>query len=1583
MSEFEVNLNKLENSVTEFNTIKNEINSILDEIQTVENSLNNFSGSYLKTLKSKIKVLLSSVNNGKEDIASLSLSLQNIISIYRNSENTLTNGTSKNFNLILNVIIQRLRNILRNLFHNGGGDSSDNNEFDGDPVNVNNGNYVDRVEELSFPNGIKLSFERYYNSLYLQYGRMGFGWSHNYEIKIEVQDEELIVSWGNGFVEVFEKTDGDIYKSRFGSFDYIESSSDGFVYNKSAELKYHFDKSGNLIKITDLNGNFVSFTYNENDILIKAEDNFENFIEYEYNENNLLTGIKDSAERRVQMEYEGVSYLAEVVSASGITKKYSYNESDRLSAISDADNSVMFEIFYDESGRTTKQIFADRSEMNYSYDGNRITFEDRNCEKTTYVSDDKLRNIQTDYENGSETFVYNAKNQRIRFKDRMGFEFERNFDSNGNITYFKDALGYETNFEYNKLNKLVSKSDETGAVKYEYDDCGNVTKFTDTLGHITLMEYQQYGLLKKVIQADGSQINFEYDNKGNISSHINFDGGKTCFEYDAAGRMTKETDANGNITRFIYKNEKIDTVINPTGLERKYFYDKKMNLIKVIDFDGYEECKEYDILNRVIKSADKSGNVTQFEYDSRSNISKIIYPDGSFSANKYDLLNRLSETEFSNGMTIRYEYDKNGNCVSKDNGEFRQTFEYDALGRLTSFVDNNGQKVDVVLDSRGKVKEKTFSDNRKYVYEYDSEGNCISSIDGKGRKQTFEYGPLNKLTKATDNLNNVKEYSYYPGGALKSVLNPDGSGVEFEYDKNGNLLKRRYSTGHETVFAYDALDRIISVRQGDNVTTYEYDSSGNVSSEIDARGNQTKYNYSPINKLEQVTNSFGVATDYEFDAMGQLINIRSSESAFGDNDGYLIRYSRNDVGLIESIVYPNGVKQNYKYDKYGKVTEYTDEDNNVTNYKYSPSGMLTDVSYSDGNHAEYEYDGFGHIISAANESGKTKIVYDDFGKIVSIENDNGLILKNEWNDEGLKNKTVYPNGEEISYKYDNLNRIKAICGDAGFFEFEYDESGRLSKRKMPDDITESYSYNKSGSLESIDYVAQNKKCSLRYRYDEAGNRIEKTEITDSVSDSQFRTEYGYDKLNRIVYAKTGDDVTTFEYDDYGNLILKKQNGFEISYEYNGQNQLIYSSENGGTTYSYDNRGNMISVSDSEKELHFSYNAANKLEKVYDGNGKEKKYFYDAFGNLTKTISENGSHKNYIYSINEKAECELVAVYDGTDNRNIIRSNSVLGSLLNGKLSYYLNDELGSIKFRSDESGNISAQNKYDVFGLPSETELSDGEFGFTGLLYDSFGEFYHTGTRKYFPRICRFGSRDSNNYIRIKNPQSVNLYQYCLNNPVIYIDPNGTDCYIYYLPEWEHEAINDRNQLAREYGLDKSQVHLIKLTDNDSFTDSWNAMGTENGKKVDIDAVVINSHANPHVLAGGNFSIDASDVANLDNKDVGMLTLYGCNAGHADYADENMAAAFARKVNGAPVLASDGTVYSGSSFLNLTNRNYSSKADEHFRNWAESDRDNRGWLVYQYDGNSVEITEDYGKKYSITEMARKLKKVKKKEICPR
>ena len=55
---------------------------------------------------------------------------------------------------------------------------------------------------------------------------------------------------------------------------------------------------------------------------------------------------------------------------------------------------------------------------------------------------------------------------------------------------------------------------------------------------------------------------------------------------------------------------------------------------------------------------------------------------------------------------------------------------------------------------------------------------------------------------------------------------------------------------------------------------------------------------------------------------------------------------------------------------------------------------------------------------------------------------------------------------------------------------------------------------------------------------------------------------------------------------------------------------------------------------------------------------------------------------------------------------------------------------------------------------------------------------YYCSSRYYSPELCIFTSIDSIEYLDCESINGLDLYCYCLNNPIMYVDPSG------HAPQW-------------------------------------------------------------------------------------------------------------------------------------------------------------------------------------------------------
>jgi RHS repeat-associated protein len=134
--------------------------------------------------------------------------------------------------------------------------------------------------------------------------------------------------------------------------------------------------------------------------------------------------------------------------------------------------------------------------------------------------------------------------------------------------------------------------------------------------------------------------------------------------------------------------------------------------------------------------------------------------------------------------------------------------------------------------------------------------------------------------------------------------------------------------------------------------------------------------------------------------------------------------------------------------------------------------------------------------------------------------------------------------------------------------------------------------------------------------------------------------------------------------------------------------------------------------------------------------------------------------------------------------------SLLGFNFNNKEYIYVKDITGQINKIIDKNGNVRVEYTYTAYGVPdisvnanltpellAEANIiaSYNHYMYKCYYYDTESSMYYLNTRYYDPDIGRFISIDSLDYVDPGILNGLNLYAYCLNNPVKYRDNNGTN----------------------------------------------------------------------------------------------------------------------------------------------------------------------------------------------------------------
>ena len=197
---------------------------------------------------------------------------------------------------------------------------------------------------------------------------------------------------------------------------------------------------------------------------------------------------------------------------------------------------------------------------------------------------------------------------------------------------------------------------------------------------------------------------------------------------------------------------------------------------------------------------------------------------------------------------------------------------------------------------------------------------------------------------------------------------------------------------------------------------------------------------------------------------------------------------------------------------------------------------------------------------------------------------------------------------------------------------------------------------------------------------------------------------------------------------------------------------------GSYGYEYDNNGNMTRVTyngQTDKTITWTYD--NKPSSI-----NSTSFTYDYAGKRVKKVV--GALTTYYFD-------PLYECTGGTCSSYIFVNGIRIAKNEGGPVRYFHKDHIQSTSIESDLNGGNAQYCRYKPYGELVSCTTTE-KYKFTDQEYDSELGLYNYGAREYDPLLTRFMSADSI-VPDPADPQTLNRYSYCRNNPVLYMDPSG------------------------------------------------------------------------------------------------------------------------------------------------------------------------------------------------------------------
>jgi len=724
----------------------------------------------------------------------------------------------------------------------------------------------------------------------------------------------------------------------------------------------------------------------------------------------------------------------------------------------------------------------------------------------------------------------------------------------------------------------------------------------------------------------------------------------------------------------------------------------------------------------------------------------------------------------------RWTYDPFGNVLSELSAPYNvteftgNTYTYDASGRYAATATN------------ALLQTTTYTN-------FDAYGNPRTIKDYKNRTTTNNFNVWGRLVSVQYPDATIETTSLAWGGLGLYTVSRASTGKP-NYITHIDALNRDVRSGNQRFNGqwqyvdaeYDTYGRIRRTSLpfiGTSATlwdTYTYDNYDRPTALTEASGRTSSWSYAGLSTTETKN---GIATTKTLDASGVLVTA-------ADPGGTISYISRPD-GQYSSITAPGGGVTTFQYDAFGRRTVLSNPTSGqqTTSYSYTAAGVLT--------------------LTETNPKGTVVSIYDKYGRASSVQPTTFT-----YNADGLLTNETGTNGTARIYTYDGFDRIlteRENVPDNKWMQKIYAYSGgNLSSVQYSaqsgvlgtENFTYAYGYNTeiklNGTTSIWKLTAENTLgqqtsattgvMSRTYTYNNFGRPTGRT------AGSVQNFTYNFDVQKSNLLSRTDNKHVKTEAFVYDNLNrLTSAAGRVITYTANGNITRIQ----GVGTLGYGNttKPHQVTLLTPEgtavplRNQNITYNSSQRPTNISE-NGLNASFIYNSDGNRVKMHVVNGTAplltRYYIggqYELDATTNTERL--YLGGDAYTA--PTVYVKEAGSWKIYYICRDYLGSITHIANADGSLKQELSYDAWGRlrnpatqvayapGSEPALFLGR-GYTGHEHMPWFGLINMNARLYDPALGRFLSPDP--YVQMPDfSQNFNRYSYALNNPLVYVDPDG------------------------------------------------------------------------------------------------------------------------------------------------------------------------------------------------------------------
>jgi YD repeat-containing protein len=713
------------------------------------------------------------------------------------------------------------------------------------------------------------------------------------------------------------------------------------------EYVFEYDAQGRVVYTTGLNGfqqgrikYYPELGYNE--VIYPQLDNKKET--YYYDENDLVYKIVDGEGGETWYDHTVHNERKMIASPEGSTQGYSYDEYGNISTYYTPDGE-QYRYTYNEYGQLTARFEPSGVMELWMYDDRQrlVSYTNKLEEVTRYEYEDTMRlpAASTDVSGTTTCYTYNAQLQLVLLTNSSGLEQHWLYDAYGRVLTYIPRPMVQVQWQRDELGRVIRLTEPGEApLTIEYDAYDLPVKATDGKQEWQ-MDYTPMGSLKKQVRREAisgrheQTLRFSYDAYENLRNITNEKNEVYRFERNRNNEVVAETGFDGLTKKYVRNRDGLVTrTLLPQGKSIHYEYDLAGRLVHTRYHDGSWEAYQYDTSGMLIRADNDTASV-------------------AFTRNALGML-----TEEKQGAhSIQYSYNKQGQLTHLGSSLGAEVaHDYDALGQLSHITAYNGQQ--------GVAKDNTWQS----LLRYNELGQLQQRQMSGGVDSSFEYDhtgmPISQKVNAQRQTRLHKDYRWAQGSRLMAVLDRlTGRSTEYSYDLYGSLSAAQYGDGSVQYKNPDAAGNLYETKDRkdriydkggkllkDKSWYYHYDEEGNLilKSKRNISGLTTGKQVQKQQEKEHpyrrsLSNVWTVQQEWKEADLPDAAAMAPPGEARWQNGDWEYNWYAN--GMLKSVKRPDGKTVAFEYDALGRRTAkiYNGE---ISRYLWDGNVILHEWKYN-------------------------------------------------------------------------------------------------------------------------------------------------------------------------------------------------------------------------------------------------------------------------------------------------------------------------------------------------------------------------------------------------------------------------------------------------------------------------------------------------------------------------------------------------------------------------------------------------------------------------------------------------------------